>query len=352
MSALGLIMPIVAAGSLTVALLVPLRDARRGERATLRGGTPVHPSFGSSERTELRGSPRSYAARIHRAIETLGNKVTVMLGLQPRAAATTTVGDDRDHVDANVESSDSFADRVAYLVSDPTPAEITSPTIEYDVAGAGLDVSVATETGEANADEVNPTASDCRPLATSAPSLQRTQATEGVTRLARDLPPPLTRLRLRPDSGAISWPMHLPIPHLGMNDHERRDILAGLERTADASHERALARAYREEDALGRMMALRALSHISTQTSHAILTDALNLGSDDERALAVDLLSGSDDREALVFALQDRLDAIAARAALAYVRSNRRSDFERLLASHVDEPRLESILALLGGILE
>jgi hypothetical protein len=142
------------------------------------------------------------------------------------------------------------------------------------------------------------------------------------------------------------------MPHLGMGDGERRAILADLQRTSDPSHERALACAYREEDAIGRAMALRGLARVSTQGSQAILSDALSLGSDDERALAVDLLSRSDDRDSLIPALQDRLDAIAARAALAYVRSNRRSDFESVLSSHVDQRRLETILALLGGILE
>jgi hypothetical protein len=146
--------------------------------------------------------------------------------------------------------------------------------------------------------------------------------------------------------------MHLPMPHLGTTETERRIILTDLEKTADAVHERALESAYREEDASGRMLVLRALSRISSDGAHAILTDALNLGSDDERALAVDLLSTAENRESLVSALHDRVDAIAARAALAYVRSNCRSDYEKLLSNRLDERRLETILALLGGILE
>jgi hypothetical protein len=142
------------------------------------------------------------------------------------------------------------------------------------------------------------------------------------------------------------------MPQLGTTEAERRFILTDLEKTAEAVHERALALAYREEDASGRMLALRALSRISSHGAHAILADALDVGSDDERALAVDLLSTSEHRESLVSALHDRVDAIAARAALAYVRSNRRSDYEKLLSFGLDERRLEVILALLGGILE
>jgi hypothetical protein len=178
------------------------------------------------------------------------------------------------------------------------------------------------------------------------------ESRRGGTLLACDLPPPLTRLRLRPDGGAITWPVHLPMPRLGTSETERRIILTDLEKTADAFHERALASAYREEGASGRMLVLRALSRISSPGAHAILTEALNLGSDDERALAVDLLSTAEHRESLVSALHDRVDAIAARAALAYVRSNRRSDYEMLLSTRLDERRLETILALLGGILE
>jgi hypothetical protein len=243
-------------------------------------------------------------------------------------------------------TDDAFESQLANLLDEPIATETRLPPIEEEgKCVSSNDASVIKENIEADdaheADELP-----------SFPTSQPAQSLKEGTLLTRDLPPPLTRLRLRPDGGTIAWPMHLPMPHVGTTGAERRIILADLEKTAEAVHERALASAYREEDASGRMLALRALSRISTQGAHAILADALSLGSDDERALAVDLLSTSEYRESLVSALHDRVDAIAARAALAYVRSNRRSDYEKLLSSGLDERRLETILALLGGVLE
>lgn len=364
MTAIGLIMPILAAGSLTVALLVPFRDARRGERATLGGRTPIRSSFGTNDPVEHSNTTVPQIGRISRAIDAIGEKFVVLLGGRPRASTSTTTYDDDAGLAADAGSDDSFADRIAGLVSESTSTEVQSPSIQYDVAPAmgrevtdlrrnsESDASVIAESTNRASHEANPFELTDETLAKPLLSSQDERGSEGGTLLARDLPPPLTRLRLRPDSGAITWPMHLPMPHLGLNDRERRAMLADLERTAGPSHERALACAYREEDAIGRTVALRALARISTHGSFAILSDALNLGSDDERALAVDLLSCTDDRESLVPALQDRVDAIAARAALAYVRSNRRSEYEALLSPHVDKRRLETILALLGGILE
>jgi hypothetical protein len=336
MNAVGLLMPIVAAGSLTIALLVPLRDARRGERATLSGRMPIRSLLGTTEHQGVRSTRGSYVARLRRAIDTMRATFVAVLALRPRAMNSIATDNERVDADESTTSGDSFADRLASLVSDPAPSDGQSPPIEH----------------ESDVSEGDRSDLDGRPLATSMPDSKHTQAPQERTLLARDVPPPLTRLRLRPDSGAITWPKHLPMPHLGMGDGERRTILADLQRAADFSHERALTCAYREEDAIGRAMALRGLARVSTHGSQAVLADALKFGSDDERALAVDLLSRSDDRESLVPALNDRLDAIAARAALAYVGSNRRSDYENLLSPHVDERRLASILSLLGGILE
>ncbi len=325
MNAMGLIMPIVAAGSLTIALLVPLRDARRGDRATLPGRTPIRSSLWTTEDDDDRSTNDTFVARSRRAVYALRKTFVMVLWRRPQTAPSITTSDESADKNEDATSGDSFADRLATLVSDPAQSDGQSPHIESEVT-----------VGEANPSDL-----DSRP-----------QAPEGRTLLVRDLPPPLTRLRLRPHSEAITWPMHLPMPHLGLGEGERRAILADLQRTADSSHERALTCAYKEEDAIGRAMALRGLACVSTDGSHAILADALSLGSDDERALAVDLLSRGDDRESLIPALHDRLDAIAARAALAYVRSNRRSDYASVLSSHVDERRLEIILALLGGVLE
>jgi hypothetical protein len=332
MSALALVMPIMAAGSLTIALLVPLRDARRGERATLRGRTPIRSSFEAEKHVETRETNVSPVNRLYRTIDAISETFVLVLGLRPRRAPSQV-------------TDDAFESQLANLLDEPAPAETCSPSIEDEGECVSRhDGSVTRETIEFEARE----ADELQSFHTSQPM----QGWKDGTLLARDLPPPLTRLRLRPDAGAIAWPMHLPMPHLGATEAERRIILTDLEKTAEAVHERALTSAYREEDASGRMLALRALSRISTEGARAILADALTFGSDDERALAVDLLSTSEHRESLVSALHDRVDAIAARAALAYVRSNRRSEYEKLRSSGLDERRLETILALLGGILE
>jgi len=83
----------------------------------------------------------------------------------------------------------------------------------------------------------------------------------------------------------------------------------------------------------------------------AVITHVMRNGTDRERSLAVDGLAAAGCREALVPALNDRLDAVAAKAALAYVGTNRREDYRVALAPFVDEARVEALLALLAGYL-
>ncbi|GAC1501530.1 MAG: hypothetical protein NVS2B8_18420 [Vulcanimicrobiaceae bacterium] len=133
----------------------------------------------------------------------------------------------------------------------------------------------------------------------------------------------------------------------------RRALLARLARDAHDDSSVALRAAYREEDTEGRCLALRALGRSRIDdASHAVFLEALRVGSDDERSIAVDAIARAGDREALVATLRDRIEAIAARAALAYVDSTDRGAYYAKLAPHVDRVRLETILTLLAGIVE
>jgi hypothetical protein len=101
----------------------------------------------------------------------------------------------------------------------------------------------------------------------------------------------------------------------------------------------------------GRCAALRALRRIDATHSVDVFVQVLRTGSDSERSLAVDGLAAAGSRDALVPALNDPLDAIAAKAALAYVGSNSREDYRAALAPFVPVERIEALLALLGGYL-
>jgi hypothetical protein len=99
------------------------------------------------------------------------------------------------------------------------------------------------------------------------------------------------------------------------------------------------------------LLALQALVRCRFAGARESLVDALRLGSDDERAFAVDSLVALGDRASLDIALSDRVDAIAARAALGFVGSDRRADYAAALAPHLDARRIEAILGLLAGVL-
>jgi hypothetical protein len=116
-------------------------------------------------------------------------------------------------------------------------------------------------------------------------------------------------------------------------------------------NEAALLAAYREEDADGRLLALQSLVRCRFAGARESLVDALRLGSDEERAFAIDGLVALGERASLGIALADRVDAIAARAALGFVASDRRSDYIPALAPFLDERRIEAILGLLAGVL-
>jgi len=158
---------------------------------------------------------------------------------------------------------------------------------------------------------------------------------------------PLTRLPLRRHAQAIVWPTIV-----GQTFSSRAERLAFLRRPeARQRLDEALVAAYREEDADGRLLALRALCAVDAPGKHAALVDALSAGTDEERAFAVDALIECGECADLVPALRDRVDAIAAAAALGYVGSTTRGDYVRMLEAHLDPPRIDAMLALLGGIV-
>jgi hypothetical protein len=163
--------------------------------------------------------------------------------------------------------------------------------------------------------------------------------------------PPLTRLPLRPKREEISWPLSLSNANAGWSEATRHDFLRHAAESSDAELEPIVCAAFREEPAAGRLLALRALARRSAAGTRAIFLEALRRGDDDERAFAVDVFGDRGDREALVEALSDRLDAIAARAALACFGTSTRAGLERELAPFVDRARGDAILGLLAGVL-
>jgi hypothetical protein len=165
---------------------------------------------------------------------------------------------------------------------------------------------------------------------------------------------PLTRLPLRPQGFAITWTADLAaFASTGTPSRtQRHGLLERLVREPASVPSDVVARAYDEEDGEGRTIALRVLLRNFPQAGRAAFIEALRVGSDDERAIAVDGLTAIGAREELTPAFADRVDAIAAKAALAYVGTFMRADYAAALSSYVDEARIDAILKLLAGIVE
>jgi hypothetical protein len=163
---------------------------------------------------------------------------------------------------------------------------------------------------------------------------------------------PLTRSPLRPQSAAITWPRLTNAVSELESEGERRAFLREATRSVDASLAPALQAAYREEEGEGRLFALRALSRGNFAGARDAFVDALHVGSDDERSVAVDALLALGEREAVTTAFSDRIDAIAAQAALGYVATTSRADYFAALEPFVDRGRIELILSLLAGVME
>ena len=95
---------------------------------------------------------------------------------------------------------------------------------------------------------------------------------------------------------------------------------------------------------------LRPLPTETTSDDPDRLRELLRSGSDAERALTIDTLILHGLYDELVPALGDRLEVLAAKAALGLARSSRRADLIAAIEPHVSEGRLSAILALLVGL--
>jgi hypothetical protein len=163
---------------------------------------------------------------------------------------------------------------------------------------------------------------------------------------------PLTRLPLRSHAKRVAWPLRLEPPCDDSNPERRYRLLVELAAAPGGDAEPTLIAAYREEDATGRAVVLRCLKQVRSEAALALFAEALTKGTDEERAIAVDALASNETRDVLAAALSDRVDAIAARAALAYVGSRNRADYAAALAPFLERARIETLLALLAGYVE
>jgi hypothetical protein len=163
---------------------------------------------------------------------------------------------------------------------------------------------------------------------------------------------PLTRSPLRAATASVLWPNLIQQPALCASRAERHSLMKTASPETHPDLEVALLGAYREEDETGRLLALGALVRLRLLGARAALLDALRAGGDNERVFAVDAFHSLGDREALKLALHDRLDAIAARAALGLVASDRRVDYVSTLEADLEPHRIDAILRLLGGVVQ
>ena len=162
---------------------------------------------------------------------------------------------------------------------------------------------------------------------------------------------PLTRTRLcRRD--AITWPTSYDGDPSTRTASERLAILAQMQSTPRPEYGPILARAYGEEGGPERLAVLRTLIAGDYGEAPEPLRQALRAESDAERLLAIDGLARIGCRDGLGAAFEDRGEAIAAKAALAYAGSRRRLDLVASLAPHVRPARLATIMGLLAGALE
>lgn len=164
---------------------------------------------------------------------------------------------------------------------------------------------------------------------------------------------PLTRRRLRRQIAPIEWPRIIDPSRTACGPEERAALLRSIDTLAQGDvRERALLEALDEEAGELRLVALRSLAQSPPAAGAPAFAEILVHGTDEERALAIDVLLAIEQREALVHAFGDRVDAIAAKAVFGYVGSRRRADYVNLLETRFERPRCEAILTLLAGALD
>ncbi len=165
---------------------------------------------------------------------------------------------------------------------------------------------------------------------------------------------PLTRLPLRPQTNALTWPPKLEgrTGDCAASPGQRHAILERLLERPASLRFNVIELAYREEDATGRALALRVIARHFAPDGDALFREALRHGSDEERSIAIDALAASGLRDALTVAFDDRLEALAAKAALAFVGTFVKEDYRTQLAPFTEPARIEAILKLLAGVVE
>jgi hypothetical protein len=351
-------MSLVAAGTLALALFAPPQDerfARFRKRTPMNRPIPLRPSFPrGDEQNDVPATVRNAFAfaeptnwsRWREAIRS--SHFVELLGWAPPRAGRAASSDadaapsgECDSPLAPVEtvdvSSRAFAEEVERA------AATAPPVIDREDPLAASDRSYLTSTDVATANcEAHP----------QEPSEENGERAPGVNFSERPhMQPPLTRLPLRSQPSAVSWPLLLANQRKTLSEADRLELLTSFTLPGTTVPEAPLCSAYREEGAAGRILALKALANANGEFALEVVREASRYGSDDERTIAIDVLANRGDREALAAALCDRVEAIAARAALGYVGSFERGDYERALGPLVSKGRLEAILTLLAGIL-
>ncbi len=164
---------------------------------------------------------------------------------------------------------------------------------------------------------------------------------------------PLTRRRLRRQATAIDWPGLLDASKSACGPEEREHLLRSIDSlAAGAQRERILLDAVGQEDGVLRLLALRELARDPSPATGNAFAEILVSGVDDERSLAIDVLCALGRRAELAAAFADRVDAIAAKAVLAYVGTRRRSDFAEIFETRLERSQRDAILTLLAGALD
>jgi hypothetical protein len=232
--------------------------------------------------------------------------------------------------------------------SDPKTANVDAPPV--DAFAELVDACAATHADDLRAE----------PLPEVSAPVCESDATPAQTqRAARSLPiddervVPLTRLRLRSQARSIAWPALIDPKNAAWGQGERAALLRSIDTLASGPvRERVLLDAIGEEDGALRLLALQSLARSRSEGAGDAFAEILVRGSDEERSLAIDALLAIDRREDILAAFGDRVEAIAAKAALAYVGTRRRDDYLEILDRRVDRPRRNAILTLLAATLE
>ena len=386
-----MLLPCIAAGTLAVAVLVPLRDDRRGRKATVSGDLPLVALFPID--TAARDAARNDATPlvVPSAVAIRFTEEPVRHETLPIGASSTTTSNagteepgtlaatpDLREAEAEQEPSEErsrghgFGSRISAFVASALRfglGDRETPSVQFKTSDddgvheersfaeelalvdrvdrdAGATTSVHDEPNVRTEERVDVVDEEER-----LPEAAWNAPVAPAARSARTWSVPLTRVPLRPERPAVTWPLALPIPHVGASRAVRHEILTRSIAADVTSHVDALCAAYDQEDAAGRLLALRAIERCPGEAARSTLVDALQHGSDDERVVAIDALASRNDRAPLIEALSDRVDAVAARAALAYVQSDVRADYDRLLGSILERSRIDALLIFLAGVV-